>query len=289
MTPTPHHLTPRIIALGLATYLLFSTMDSVSRLLMLQGYPQQQVLLLALLVALIPPCLLITYERGWKKLWPQRPGLVALRVGFACIELLLAFYAFRHLTLAESYALFFTMPLWVALLAALWLGEHLHRRQIIAIAIGFSGVLVANYRPEGLSALGLGQLAGLGAALLAALGITIMRRIGKNESGTNVLLFLFAGLALFNAITLDNIAPLSAEATGLIVLAGLAMGIAHCCYVVALRSTPAPLLAPFQYSQVLWALLFGAVIFHEPVQPAVLVGLALIVAGGWLLLKKPAS
>lgn len=286
---TTHHLTPRAIALGLAIYLLFSLSDSINRLLMLGGIPQQQVLMWVLLVGLIPPCLLITYEHGWKKLWPQRPGLVALRVGFACVELFLAFYAFRHLSLAESYALFFTMPLWVALLAALLLGEHLHRRQIIAIIIGFTGVLIANYRPEGLSALGLGQLAGLGAALLAALGLIIMRRIGKSENGTNVLLFLFGGLALFNALTLGEPVALNQQQLGLILLAGLVMATGHCCYVIALRHTPAPLLAPLQYSQVLWALVLGALIFGENVQPAVLTGLALIVAGGWLLVKKPVS
>lgn len=281
-----HHLTPRTIALGLLTYLLFSTMDSLGRLVMQMGYTQQQVLMCIMSIALLPPLALVAYEKDWRNLWPRQPSLMALRVMFSCIELALVFYTFRHLQLAESYALFFTMPIWVALLAALLLHERLQPRQMLAIGLGFMGVIISNLRPEGLSALSSGHLAGLGAALLAAIGFIVMRKVSHSGSGTNVVLAMFMGLASFNAVTLEQLLPLSGHALLLLSGAGLCAGIAHCSYLLAIRTTPAGLVAPFQYSQVLWALLYGTLLFHEPIQWQVLAGLVLIVSAGWLLVKK---
>lgn len=259
----------------------------MARLLMQNNISLQQVLVLMMLIALVPVFGLIIYERSWHKLRPSHPALIAVTVGICCLEAFCAFYAFSHLDyLVEAYALFFTMPLWTALLAALVLKEHLSRLQLAAILTGFAGVLIANWPQDGTTPLGWGHLAGLAAPLLGSMRILATRKLGQHDGGLGMLVYMFGGLAVFNALTTESFMPLSNQMLAIVVFAGLAQGLAHCCFMLAARKTPAPLLAPFQYSQVLWALIFGVLIFKESPQANIYPGLALIVAGGLLLIRK---
>jgi len=283
----PHNVTLPGILLCLSAFLLFSTADAMARLLMQSNISLSQVLVLIMLIALVPVFSLITYERSWHKLRPSHPALIAVTVGICCLEAFAAFYAFSHLNyLVEAYALFFTMPLWTALLAALVLKEHLSRLQLAAILMGFAGVLIANWPQDGTTALGWGHVAGLAAPLLGSIRILATRKLGQHDGGLGMLVYMFGGLGLLNAVAVESFAPLTSQMLAVAVFGGLAQGLAHCCFMLAARKTPAPLLAPFQYSQVLWALIFGVLIFREWPHASIYPGLALIVAGGLILIRK---
>lgn len=283
-----HQLNATSTFLGLGTYFMFSVCDALSRLLMQQGYSQPQVVGCIMGLALGPVLFLTAYENAWRRLRPRHPGLVALSALMGCAECFCAFYAFAHLRyLVEAYALFFTMPLWTALLAALLLKEHLSRAQIIAILTGFAGVLIANWPQDGTSPLSWAHIAGLIAPLLSSLRILVTRKLGQRDGGLSLIFAIFIGVTLFNAAIMPAYMPFTTSALPVLLLAGMAQGTAHVCFLLAARKTAAPLLAPFQYSQVLWALVFGVLIFAEWPQANTYAGLALVVTGGAMLLKKP--
>jgi len=282
LTPLP----PAAILLAVLTYFGFSTFDSLCRLVMLQGVPQANVLAPVFVLAILPVLGLVHIQGHWKNLKPHQPKLVILRALIAVVEFGLVFYTFRHLTLAESYTLFFTVPIWVALLGMFFLGEHLSRRQLAGIALGFLGAIVA-IRP-GASTLGLAHAAGLLQGLVGACSIVLMRHLGKRENTGTVLLAFLGAMTLANIALLRGWHPLTPAQMGNMVLASLALGLAHVCFFLAVKRAPAPLFAPFQYTQIFWMLVYGSLLFHEQIQPPVIAGLLLVSAGGWLLLK-PAS
>lgn len=280
----PSHIPLSAALLILTTYLGFSSFDAISRLLMLKdALPQAQVMTLVMAISLIPVLIAVHLRGEWRQLKPKAPLLVFGRSAIACVEVWLVFQTFQRLQLAESYTLFFTLPLWVLLLAALFLKERIRTVQKLALLIGFIGALIAV--DPSLGGLSTGQLTGLAQAFCAALGVILMRHLGKTESSGAVLIAFFAGQILFNGLMMEGWHPISSTALLLIVLAGVVEGIAHVCLMLALQRAPAPLIAPFQYSQILWALIFGATLFGEAPTLHTLAGLALIGTAGVVLLR----
>lgn len=252
------------------------------------GISQPQVLASLMLLALLPLLTIVAVRKAWAQLIPTRPGFVALMVLTGCVEAYFCFYAFGHLTyLVEAYALFFTMPLWTALLAALLLRERLSRFQAGAILTGFLGVILANWPQEGTSPLGYAHFAGLMAPFLASLRILAMRQLGQQDGGYSLLLFLFLGVAAANAASVPAFVPVGGTLLACLLVAGLAQGFGYTCFLLAAQRHAAGLVAPFQYSQVLWGLLYGILLFSEWPRANTYIGLVLVIAGGALLLRKP--
>lgn len=283
---TPHHRIPLIaVFLTLTTYLGFSTFDALGRLLMLrESLPQAQVMTLVMGLGLIPVLLMVHLRGEWGQLKPKAPVQVLGRAALACVEVWLVFQAFKRLQLAEAYALFFTVPLWVLLFSTIFLKEKIGKRQKIALLIGFVGAIIATH--PSIQGLSLGQLAGLGAAFCGGCGMIMMRHLGKTESNGTILLAFFIGQVIFNAAMMQGWHMPSSAAWTLIVIAGLAEGIAHVCLLLALQRVPAPLVAPFQYSQILWALLFGVLLFGELPTTYTMTGLVFITIAGLVLLQR---
>jgi len=283
-----HHLTKAGALLGLGAFFCYSTSDAFSRKLMLAGVSQQQVLASLMIVALLPLLTVVSFKKAWAQLVPQRPAFVALIVLAACVEAYFCFYAFGHLTyLVEAYALFFTMPLWTALLAAILLKEKLSRFQIGAILAGFAGVILANWPQEGMSPLGYAHFAGLMAPFLASLRILAMRKLGQQDGGYSLLFLLFLTVAAVNFASIPAYVSVSGSLLAYLLIAGLAQGMGYTCFLLAAQRTAAGLVAPFQYSQIIWALLYGIALFGEWPKANTYIGLVLVIAGGALLLKKP--
>lgn len=281
-----HHSIPRsALLLTLLTYFCFSSFDATSRYLMLHlGLPQAQVMALVMAFGLIPIFVMVHLRGEWKTLKPTSPKLVLARAALACLEVWLVFQTFQALTMAESYALFFTVPLWVMLLGSLFLKEKIGPTQKLALLIGFIGALVAT-NPS-FETLSIGQLTGLGAAFCGGCGMIMMRHLGKTERNGTILIAFFAGQVIFNFMLSREWAPLSPAAFGLIALAGLLEGTAHSCLLLALQRAPAALVAPFQYSQILWALVFGLLVFNEPPTLYTMAGLAIITLAGLILMQR---
>jgi S-adenosylmethionine uptake transporter len=217
---------------------------------------------------------------------PRHPRLALLRALLLAVDTLLIHYAFSVLPLAEAYLLAFLTPLLVAILAFVLLGERLSPLAWSGVATGFVGVAVA-LRP-GIAPFNLGHAAAAASALVFALSLLLLRRAKTTESDLALvatLLVVLAGTAFGASMIGGGLEPVTgadlvgAGAAGLFLLGG------HFLLVRAFRAGDASVVAPFQYSQIIWGDLFGVLIFSAPIELHTMIGALIIVVSAWLVLK----
>ncbi|MEK0082936.1 DMT family transporter [Benzoatithermus flavus] len=268
----------RGIGFAVLCYACFSTGDAVIKLASTRFSVFQIAFTLALF-ALIPVVGLTAGQGGIRAFLPRRWGLVILRGALTATGSLLAWRAFGLLPLADGYGILFAAPMLVTGLSALLLGEEVGWRRWAAALVGFVGVLVM-IRPD-FATLGLGHLLAALAALTGALGLITLRKIGTSETSASILLVVFLSLVLVTApmVPATFVLPTWRE-LGLLALAGLLMGCGQAGLVLATREAPAVVVAPFQYTQMIWGILFGALLFGDRPAPVLFVGMALVVGSG---------
>jgi drug/metabolite transporter (DMT)-like permease len=280
LVAAPARATSVVRGIGFAVlcYACFSTCDAMIKLASARFSVFQIAFTLALF-ALIPVAFLTAGQGGVRALLPRRWGLVALRGALTAVGSLLAWRAFALLPLADGYAILFAAPMLVTGLSAALLGEEVGWRRCAAAGVGFLGVLVM-IRPD-FATLGLGHLlAGL-AALTGALGLITLRKIGTGETSASILFVVFVSLLLVTApmVPATFVMPSWGE-LGVLALAGLLMGCGQAGLVLATREAPAVVVAPFQYTQMVWGILFGAMLFGDRPVPVMYAGMALVVGSG---------
>ena len=129
--------------------------------------------------------------------------------------------------------------------------------------------------------LGLGHLLAALAALAGSFGMITLKRIGPSESSASILFAVFLGIMLASGpMAVTHFVMPAWHEVGLLAVAGLLMGCGQAGLVLATRETPAVVVAPFQYSQMIWGVLFGALLFGDLPAPVLFVGMALVVASG---------
>jgi drug/metabolite transporter (DMT)-like permease len=199
------------------------------------------------------------------------------------------FFAITAIPLAQVFALEFTSPLWVLLMAPVFLGERITRPQAWAALIGFAGVLLVT-RPFSAP-----LTYGVVSAALAAIGFAgsaiFTRRLTRSESVTAILFWMTlmqAGFGLVCAAADGDVALPSLTALPWLVLIGLAGLLAHFCLTSALRLAPASVVMPVDFARLPIIAVVGWAIYAEPFDPFVLAGGALIIAGNWINLAAAA-
>lgn len=277
------------ILVMLAGMLLFSLNDVLGKWLM-STYSASQVMLLRSLAALV---VLLPFLAGAglrQVVRVERPGLQALRSGLLAVEGIGFYFAVAYLPLADVVTYWLAAPIYVAALSHALLGERVGRNAWFAIALGFLGVVVA-LRPsaETLTLPALIALAGSAAYALAMI-------LGRKLRGTpdRVLVFwqiVGAALASLPGVLLAKGGWLSPDLRDLALLSllGIVAMLAHMLVNRAFKLAPAAVVMPFMYSLLVWAVVFGFLVFRDVPQPAMLAGAALIVAAGlFLALRRPA-
>jgi S-adenosylmethionine uptake transporter len=217
---------------------------------------------------------------------PRHPGLALGRAVLLAGDTLLIHYAFAALPLAEAYLLSFLSPALVAVLAFAFLGERPSAAGWFGVVLGFAGVMVA-LQPA-TTAMSFGHLAAIGSALLFALSLVLLRRSKATETDTALVASLLVVLSILSfAVTLaqGGFAVVAPTDIALAALGGLTLFGGHVLLVRAFRTGDASLVAPFQYSQIVWGCLYGALLFGAPIETHTLVGAAIILVSGWLILK----
>jgi drug/metabolite transporter (DMT)-like permease len=216
---------------------------------------------------------------GLGALATRRPGLHLTRNLFHFSAQNLWFYALATIPLAQVFALEFTTPIWVALIAPVVLREAFTRAGAVAAVLGFLGVLVIA-RPGATE-----LVPAHGAALLAAVGFAGNVLATKALSGTeSTLCILFWMTVLQAAMALGcalpgGIAVPAPELWPWLVVLGLCGIGAHFCITQALRLAPATVVAPMDFLRLPLIAVVGMLLYGEPFELAVLAGGALIVAG----------
>ena len=188
--------------------------------------------------------------------------------------------------LAQVFALEFTSPLWVLLLAPLMLGETVRRVQLLVGAIGFAGVLVVA-QPFG-AAPSPGLLWATLAAICFAVTNLLTRRLTRDETVTGILSWLTFLQLVFGIACAgfdgDIAVPDMATAPWVVVI-GLAGLCAHFCLTNALRLAPASAIMPVDFARLPVAAVIGAAFYAEALDPLVLVGGAIILGAAWANLR----
>ncbi|HEX8625171.1 MAG TPA: DMT family transporter [Allosphingosinicella sp.] len=235
----------------------------------------------------LPPLMLwIAASRNFGAWRTQRPLAHAWRAAAGLTTLILSFSALGLLPLAETTTIGFAAPFFSVALSALILGESVGRHRWTAVVLGFVGVLVV-MRPEGrdLPTLGL-LLAGLAAFGAGIVTITI-RQVGKTEgTQTTVLWFSLLSMAATGAL-MPVFGRAHDGATWLLLGAlGAVGGFSQICLTASLRYAPVPTVVPFDYSQLLWAVLLGWLVFAEEPASTTWIGAAIIIASGLYTLYR---
>ena len=193
--------------------------------------------------------------------------------------------AFSTLPMAEAFCLIFLNPSIVTVLSIVFLKERVGWRRWAAVIIGFVGVLVV-LRP-GFRELSIGHLGALFGGLAGGISIILFRAMGPSEKRISLYGAGFFGPIVMCAILMiPGFSFPSAEQWLLIAGYGLLAGIANVFLMQAARHAPANILAPTQYSQMLWALFLGWLIARETVDAIMLVGISLIAFSGLLTMMR---
>jgi drug/metabolite transporter (DMT)-like permease len=267
------------LAIGLMLFgiLLFSLNDLMGKWLV-GTYPPAQVVLIRSVAALALLLPLMLRDGLRSAVEVDRPGLHALRVLFSTVDVICFYTAVVYLPLADVMAFYLAAPIFVAAMSPFLLGETVGWRRWTAIAVGFVGVLIA-LDPSPSSLQWPALLALLGSAMFSLLTVST-RALGAAPD--KVLVLWQTGGALLAGLV---IAPFGwVPPTGidylLLALLGLVSMSAYFCVNRSLKLAPAATVAPYQYTLIVWAILFGYPVFGDVPSPHMLIGAGIIIAAG---------
>jgi drug/metabolite transporter (DMT)-like permease len=259
---------------------LFSLNDVMGKWLV-ATYSVGQVLLLRSVAAL---AVLLPLMRRQKMPFavPPQPGLHALRITLSTLEVACFYWAVTYLPLADVMTYYLAGPIYVAAFAVFWLGERLDKPRIIAIGLGFVGVLIA-LRPSP-ATLSLPALIALAGSVFYALLMITTRMLRETHDATLVLGQML-GTLIFGlaAAPFAWVTPGPLDLAGLFLLGIVSMA-AHVCVNRSLKIAPASIVAPYQYTLIIWAIVLGYLAFGDIVEFWTLVGAAVICLAGLALL-----
>jgi drug/metabolite transporter (DMT)-like permease len=261
----------------LFAFLSFAVMDSIAKYLTASMHSVQVVWAryasqtLFILILLAPRLHIVARSTN--------PGLQLLRSGLLFSATLLFFIGLSLMELAEAVALMQTAPLIITALAALVLGEAIGIRRWSGVCIGLIGALII-IRP-GLGVFQTASLLPLGAAAcMASYQITTRMLAGADSIWTTLLYTAGAGTLIASAVVPFFWTTPSLTEAALMLTIGLIAGFGHLSLVYGLGQAPASLLAPLNYTALIWAIIFGFIFFAEFPDSMTLAGAAIVVGAG---------
>ncbi len=187
--------------------------------------------------------------------------------------------AFTHLSMAEAFCLLFLMPAFVTVMSVIFLKEDVGWRRWSAVILGFIGVLIV-LRP-GFRELNIGHLGAAVGGFSGAVTIVLMRAMGGRERRISLYGAGLVGLILGSGVLmLPSFQWPSATQWLWLAGYGLLAAAGNALVMMASMRAPASLVAPPQYSQMIWAILFGYFVFGDHLDWPMAVGVLLIIASG---------
>jgi drug/metabolite transporter (DMT)-like permease len=270
----------------LAVYVCFTFLDTSSKYLVLAGI---SALIVAWTRFAVHVLLVGIFLQGWRD--PSRfrannlPAHV-MRGLFLFGSTMFNVLALRTLQLAETTSIFFFAPMVITALAGPLLGEWAGWRRWLAILAGFTGVLIIT-RP-GVGVFGVGHVFALCSMLSNCFYIIMTRRMSATETSESLILFS----ALAPAVLLLPLLPFSGSLPHdgwhwlVLIMLGVFGAVGHWLLVRAYRLATATALAPYPYSQMVWMIVSGWIVFSQFPDRWTLVGAAVIVASGLYIVHR---
>ncbi len=255
------------------------------------GYPIGEIMTLRGLFVFLPIALIAWRMGGLRALEIRNLGAQGARAGLTMLSTVFYLTALAAMPIADTIAITFAGPLFLTMLAAPLLGERVGWRRWTAVVFGFIGVIVM-VRP-GSDALRAVALLPVGAALMGAVRDIITRRITRDraaaESSVAILCFTTLVVTLAGLLTL----PFgwrwpSPGDLGLLALSGFLLGAAHYLLIEAFRHAEAGLIAPFKYTSIVWAVIFGFVVWGDIPDRWIIIGASLVIGSGLYIFHREA-
>lgn len=216
----------------------------------------------------------------------ERPWLQAGRSLLLLLSTALNFIALQYLQLSQTTSILFATPLLVALMAGPLLGEWVGPRRLGAIAVGFVGVLIVA-RP-GFGGMHPAAFLSVAGAVCYALYAIWTRILAAHDSSATTLFYSgLAGLALMTpALPFIWTAPASPLVWALLVATGAFGALGHWLLILAHARAPAPVLSPFIYTQIVWMVGLGYILFGDVPDHWTILGAGVVIASGLYLLYR---
>jgi drug/metabolite transporter (DMT)-like permease len=282
-------VTPRLrgILLMAASLAIFAVLDASAKYVM-QSLPPPVAVFFRYFVALGLSAVLLLQQGGPDLFITRRLGLHVLRGAMLLTSTLFNFIAINKLQLAQTAAISFTIPLWVCALSIPFLGEQVGPRRWAAVIAGFLGVLVI-MRP-GTSGFHWAMLLSIGAAFAGAIYNIATRKVGGSDRAETSLFYVCLVGSVGAALPLVSHwqTPLGFEWM-ILGLMGLCGCVGHWLLIEAHRLTPASVLAPFVYTQIIWMILLGFVVFGDVPDGWTLLGGAIVITSGLYVYARERS
>jgi drug/metabolite transporter (DMT)-like permease len=270
--------TQKGMAYYVASFFVAALVDAPVKYLLVHGLPQPTVMFFRFLIALI-------FLIGWqvsKGKWfspSKHPKLNIIRGCILFSSGFVNFYALKHLPLATAASINFAAPLITCALAQVFLGEHVGIRRWLAVIIGFGGVLIV-MRP-GTSAYHPAMLASLATAFTIAIFQIVTRKVGFKDEPETGLLWVFGICLIITTVWLPT--GWQMPSLGLwpfMVLVGVAGLGTHVLMSRSLQLAKASTVAPLIYTQIVWMIIFGIILFGNWPDVATLLGSSVVIASG---------
>ena len=267
----------------LATIALLSVSDAAAKWLV-PHYPAVQIVFLRALLGVGPALALVVWEQGRRGLATSYLFAHTVRSVLMLVSWLLFIIALRSISLANAYTLVFGAPLFMTLFGRIFLGERVSHSRWVAVIGGFVGVLIV-LSPASLG-FSLAAFVALLAAVVWAVTSLVARRLSQHEPSTRI---LFYYMAISTLATLPFAAaswtPIALGHVPLFLLTGLIGVAAHWLLAQAFRYGEVSLIAPFEYTGLVWAMALGYWLWGDVPSSGVLAGGALIIASGIYMVR----
>ncbi len=270
------------VLLYLAGVAMFAFNDALGKWLV-KDYGVGQLMLLRTIGAGVVLAPMVISLRA-KLIDPRRPGLQVLRVLCAAADTFAFYYATRTMPLADVMTFYMATPLMITAMSAPLLGEKVERFRWVAVLVGFVGVLIA-LRPSS-------QMLSWGApiALLGAIAYALSQTITRDLRGIHwvpLVLWQFVGTGLVGAATIPWAwTTPGLFDLGLMFLVGVVAMICIICVVRALGLARVAVLAPLQYTGLLWAAILGWLVWRDAPSLPIIIGNAIIIGSGLYVVAK---
>ncbi|MDO6588771.1 EamA/RhaT family transporter [Loktanella sp. D2R18] len=269
---------------ALIAFAVFATHDVIIKVLG-ATYAPFQIVFFSVLLSFPLATVMLIRDTTPGNLLPAHPWWMALRTAAATVTGVCAFYAFSVLPLAQVYAILFATPLLITVLAIPVLGEKVRLRRWLAVLLGLVGVLVV-LRP-GDTDLTLGHLAALASAVGGAIASITVRKIGADERPIVMMIYPMVANFVLMACTLPFFyKPMPIEHLGMLGVIALFAWVASFLVILAYRAGEAAIIAPMQYSQIVWATIFGMLFFEETPDIYTGVGASIIIVSGLYIVLR---
>ena len=265
------------IGLMLAGITLFSVNDALGKWL-LGTYSVGELLLIRSVSALILIAPFVWQAGLVDFATAPRPALQIVRVVLSTLEVAMFFWAVSYLPLADTVTFYLAGPIYVTALSVVLLREGVGWRRWAAVLVGFCGVLLA-LRPS-MASFTLPALIALTGSVCFAASLVTTRML-RATSNTVLVAGQIAATFLFGAATTPFVwVKPSALDFWLMSLFGVISIVALACINLSLKLTAASVVAPYQYTLIVWAIVLGYFVFGDVPDPLTLMGGAIIIAAG---------